>query len=239
MPRARFETTHWSVVLAAGGIPTEQSRVALATLCERYWYPLYVYLRRQGYSADQAEDLTQGFFARLLEKDWLRGVSPERGRFRSFMLTAVKHYASNERDRARALKRGGKTPPMSFEIEGAEGMYQLEPRDDLTPEHIFDRRWALLLLDRVLVRVRTDFERRGKDAVFETLKPYLAGEKTGESYAEAGAALGMSEGAVKVAVHRLRRRFRDVLRDEIAQTVSTPDEVEDEIRYLFDAVARV
>jgi RNA polymerase sigma factor (sigma-70 family) len=234
----RFLTTHWSLVLAAGAKPTPRSRDALAALCEQYWYPLYAFLRRQGHSAEDAQDLTQGFFARVLEKGWLQDVRPERGRFRSFLLASLSHYVSNERDRARALKRGGPLPPLSLEIETAEGLYQLEPRDDLTPERIFDRRWALTLLDRVLARLRAEFHDRGKGALFETLKVFLDGERTDESYKEVGAALGMSEGAVKVAVHRLRRRFRDIVRDEIAQTVETPDQIDDEIRHLFESVGR-
>lgn len=234
----RFETTRWSLVLAAGQLPTATSRAALATLCEQYWYPLYAFLRRQGHSADAAQDLTQGFFARLLEKGWLHDVRPERGRFRSFLLASLSHYVSNERDRARALKRGGPTPPLPLAIETAEGLYQLEPRDDVTPERVFDRRWALTLLDRVLARLRSEFHDRGKGELFETLKVFLDGDRGGESYKEVGVVLDMSEGAVKVAVHRLRRRFRDILRDEIAQTVEREDQIEDEIRHLFEAVGR-
>jgi DNA-directed RNA polymerase specialized sigma24 family protein len=234
----RFQTTRWSVVLAAGHSPTTESRAALTTLCEGYWYPLYAFLRRQGHSADEAQDLTQGFFARVLEKGWLADVDPARGRFRSFLLASLTHYASNERDRARALKRGGPVPPLPLDIETAEGLYQLEPRDDLTPEHIFDRRWALTLLDRALARLRDECHARGKGNQFDALKEYLGGDRAGESYAAAGLSLDMSEGAVKVAVHRLRRRFRDLLRDEIAETVQTADQVEDELRHLFRSLGR-
>jgi RNA polymerase sigma factor (sigma-70 family) len=234
----RFETTRWSLVLAAGQQPTPKSRAALSTLCEQYWYPLYAFLRRQGQSAEDAQDLTQGFFTRLLEKGWLHDVRPERGRFRSFLLASLSHYASNERDRARALKRGGPKPPLSLEIETAEGLYQLEPRDDVTPERVFDRRWALTLLDRVLARLKGEFHERGKGPLFDTLKVFLDGDRSGESYKEVGAALDMSEGAVKVAVHRLRRRFRDILRDEIAQTVERDEDIEDEIKHLFESVGR-
>jgi RNA polymerase sigma-70 factor (ECF subfamily) len=226
------------MVLAAGQRPTPTSRAALSTLCEQYWYPLYVFLRRQGHDADAAQDLTQGFFARLLEKGWLQDVRPERGRFRSFLLASLSHYVSNERDRARALKRGGPTPPLSLEIETAEGLYQLEPRDEVTPERVFDRRWALTLLDRVVVRLKEEFHERGKGELYETLKVFLDGDRSGDSYKEVGAELKMSEGAVKVAVHRLRRRFRDILRDEIAQTVESEDQIEDEIRHLFESVER-
>lgn len=235
---ARFETTRWSLVLAARQQPTARSRAALSTLCEQYWYPLYAFLRRQGHNAEDAQDLTQGFFARLLEKGWLHDVRPERGRFRSFLLASLSHYVSNERDRARALKRGGPLPPISLEIETAEGLYQLEPRDDVTPERVFDRRWALTLLDRVLVRLKDEFHERGKADLFETLKVFLDGDRSGDSYKDVGAALDMSEGAVKVAVHRMRRRFRDILRDEIAETVASEDEIDDEIRHLFESVGR-
>jgi RNA polymerase sigma-70 factor (ECF subfamily) len=205
-------------------------------LCEIYWYPLYAFLRRQGHSAEDAQDLTQGFFARVLEKDALSHVDPARGRFRSFMLASLKHFVANERVRASALKRGGPLPPLSFEFETAEGQYRLEPRDEVTPESLFDRRWALTLLARVLGRIRSEFEKAGKAALFDALKGYLTAEETELSYREAAASLGLSEGAVKVAVHRLRRRFRLLLREEIAQTVATPEDVEDEIDYLFRAL---
>lgn len=235
MPR-RFATTHWSVVLAAGGPSTPDSQQALAVLCATYWYPLYAYLRRRGHDADAAQDLTQGFFTRVLEKDAFACASRDRGRFRSFLLASLEHYVSNERDYARALKRGGPRPPLPLEIETAEGRYCLEPRDETTPERIFDRRWAVTLLERVLTRLRGEFRNTGKEAVFERLRGALAGEGLSESYAEAGRAIGMSEGAVKVAVHRMRRRFRELLEEEIAQTVASPDEIQSEIRYLIGAI---
>ena len=235
---ARFDTTHWSVVLAAGDDGTAGSRRALATLCETYWYPLYAYLRRQGHSAEDAQDLTQGFFQQVLEKGTVEQANPDRGRFRSFLLTSLKHYVTNEWDKQRARKRGGGTPHVSLELENAEGRYQLEPPDDTTPEKVFDRRWALTLLDNILGTLRAEFVRDDKEAVFDRLKVLLGGGSSDESYASVGRALDMSNGAVKVAVHRLRRRYRDLLRQEIAQTVTSPEETEAEIRHLWAAVER-
>ena len=235
---ARFDTTHWSVVLAAGDDGTAGSRRALATLCETYWYPLYAYLRRQGHSAEDAQDLTQGFFQQVLEKGTVEQANPDRGRFRSFLLTSLKHYVTNEWDKQRARKRGGGTPHVSLELENAEGRYQLEPPDDTTPEKVFDRRWALTLLDNILGTLRAEFVRDDKEAVFDRLKVFLGGGSSDESYASVGRALDMSNGAVKVAVHRLRCRYRDLLRQEIAQTVTSPEETEAEIRHLWAAVER-
>jgi RNA polymerase sigma factor (sigma-70 family) len=234
--RAHFATTHWSMVVAAGDRATPRSQEALSRLCEAYWYPLYVYVRRWGHGADEAQDLTQEFFARLMEKGYLRQADPQRGRFRSFLLAALKHFLANERDRAGAQKRGGGRPPLPLEIENAEGRYSLEPADPETPEKIFERRWALTLLDKVLSRLRDEYHRAGKGALFDLLKDLLTAGKAGEPYARLGAELGMSEGAVKVAVHRLRRRFGELLREEIAQTVADPQDVDDEIRYLFAAL---
>jgi RNA polymerase sigma-70 factor (ECF subfamily) len=235
--RARFATTHWSVVLAAGGARSPAADDALGKLCETYWYPLYAFLRGRGHSPEEAQDLTQAFFVRVLEKQALRQANPARGRFRSFLCTALKNFAANERDRELASKRGGGVPLLSLEIETAEGRFQLEPPTDETPERVFDRRWALTLLDRVLTRLLDEMT-PGKSQQFERLKVYLTGEHPQQSYAETAVALGMSEGNVKVAVHRLRRRFRDLLYEEIAQTLSDPDEIEDEIRYLWSAVGR-
>ena len=215
-----FETTHWSRVLAAGGASTEQSREALAALCETYWYPLYVYLRRWGHDVEDAEDLTQGFFARVLEKDLLHVADPKCGRFRSFLLTSLKHYVANERDHAQAQKRGGNVPTLSLEFETARSRYLREPHDESTPESVLDRRWALTVLDRVLIQLRTDFRQRRKEALFERLKVHLVGGDSPSSCRETAAELGMSESAVRVAVHRLRRRFGELLRDEIGQTVA-------------------
>lgn len=233
---AGFATTRWSLVLEARGPVTPRSREALSALCGAYWYPLYAYVRRQGQRVEEAQDLTQEFFARLLEKDGMRGVRPERGKFRAYLLGALKHFLSNERDRARARKRGGGASPLSLELDNAEGRYGLEPVDRRTPEKLFEREWALALLEAVLTRLRGELARAGKGDLFERLKGFLAGEKGDLLYREAGTHLGMSEGAVKVAVHRLRRRYRELLKEEVSQTLADPAEVEDEIRCLFAAL---
>jgi RNA polymerase sigma-70 factor (ECF subfamily) len=234
--RRQFATTRWSQVLAAGHPDTGGSREALARLCESYWYPLYAYVRRWGYDADQAQDLTQEFFTRLLEKHYLRAADPSRGRFRSFLLASLKHFLANERDRAGAIKRGGRATVLPLEIENAEGRYSLEPPDDETPETIYQRRWALTLLERTLTRLSREFEAAGKRALFVRLEGYLTGEQETLPYVELAEELGMSEGAVKVMVHRLRRRFGMLLREEVGDTVSIPAEVDDEIRELFRAL---
>jgi RNA polymerase sigma-70 factor (ECF subfamily) len=235
--RRGFATTRWSVVLAAGTRSGDHSAEALATLCETYWYPVYAFIRRQGRDADHARDLTQEFFARVLEKNYFRDADPARGRFRTFLLTSIRHFLSNERDREQALKRGGKTPPLSLDVETAEGAYQLEGRDDLTPEKLFDARWATLLLDRALARLQEEYVAAGKNDLFDGLKGFLTGDSDDVPYADTARALDMSEGAVKVAVHRLRRRFRDALIKEIAETVSDPADIDAEIRHLLQAVS--
>ncbi|RPJ75223.1 MAG: sigma-70 family RNA polymerase sigma factor [Acidobacteria bacterium] len=234
----RFATTRWSQVLAAGQDPDAAGAQALADLCEAYWYPLYAYVRRWGFDADQAQDLTQQFFARLLEKHYLRDADPTRGRFRSFLLASLRHFLSNERDRAGAVKRGGRVAVLSLEMEGAEGRYSLEPPDEDTPERVFERRWAMTLLERTLARLRREFREAGKAGQLARLEGYLTGERDTLPYAELSRELGMSEGAIKVAVHRLRRRFGALLREEIGETVSDPSQVDDEIRELFRVLAR-
>ena len=235
--RRHFATTRWSLVLRAGaGASVAGADEALASLCETYWYPLYAYLRSQGRSADEAQDLTQAFFARMLEKKSIQRADPTRGRFRSFLLTSLKNFAANERDRELASKRGGATRTLSLDLETADGRYQLEPPTDGTPETIFDRRWAVTLLNHALAALRAETVRSGKAQHFDLLKPYLVGDQPQMSYADAGSVMGMSEGAVKVAVHRLRRQFRDVVRDEIAHTVSSPEEIDEELRHLWSAV---
>jgi RNA polymerase sigma-70 factor (ECF subfamily) len=228
-----FTTTHWSLVLAAGHSSRPDAATALATLCETYWYPLYYYVRRRGYRAEEAQDLTQAFFAKLLEKGYLKVADPDRGRFRSFLLASLNHFLANEWDRARARKRGGKV--LSLDIAGAEGRYSLDPADGLTAEKLFERRWATTLLDLVLSRLRGEFVRQGRERVFERLKDFLA--NVGDApYRQAAADLGMTEAAVKMAVHRLRRQYRRLLRAQIAQTVASPEEIDDEIRHLFAAL---
>lgn len=236
MSPRRFVTTHWSLVLSAGDAAGTAGADALASLCEAYWYPLYAFVRRCGYDADRAQELTQEFFARLLEKGYLRDADPVRGRFRSFLLAAMRHFLSNERDRLGAVKRGGRAAIVSMEIETAEGIYTREVPDTETPEVIFERRWALTTLERALARLRAEFEREGKQALLARLEGFLTGESETAPYAEVAKQLGMSEAAVKVAVHRLRKRYGALLRDEIGQTVLDPAEVDDEIRALFRAV---
>jgi RNA polymerase sigma-70 factor (ECF subfamily) len=231
--RPVFVTTHWSVVLSARQKDSPQSAAALETLCRTYWYPLYAYVRRQGHSPPDAQDLTQEFFARLLQKDYLKAAEREKGRFRTFLIVALKRFLANEWDRLRAQKRGGGQSLLSLDTELAEQRYRVEPVEGATADRIFERRWALTLLDRTMTRMREEFAAAGKAGEFGPLKTCLTAERGEISYAEIAAALGMSEGAARVAVHRLRKRFREVFREEIAHTVSTPEEIEEEVRYLM------
>jgi RNA polymerase sigma-70 factor (ECF subfamily) len=232
-----FATTHWSVVLAAGRSDIPQARDALEKLCQTYWYPLYAYVRRRGYSPADAEDLTQQFFAWLLERDWLGGADQQRGRFRSFLLTSFSNFLANEWDKARTQKRGGGRV-VSLQRDEAEIRCTREPVDNLTPEQSYEWRWALTLLDQVMNRLSAEFARDGKAELFEVLKPCLLGERTAQPYAALASKLAMTEGSMKVAVYRLRQRYRQLLRDEIANTVATPEEVEEELRYLSAVLAR-
>ncbi len=231
-----FASTRWSLVLAAGRGDAPDAEAALAALCQIYWYPLYAYVRRSGYPADEAGDLTQEFFARLLEKHYLRAADSERGRFRSFLLTALKRFLSKERHHARSQKRGGGRRVLSLDFEQGESRFRLEPVTDVTAEIFYERRWALTLLDQVMARLRDDFERAGKGDDFDHLKVFLTGEAAAPSYREVAATLGTTEGAVKVAVHRLRRRFREIVLAEIAQTVAAPEDADEELRHLFEAI---
>ena len=233
----QFTTTQWSLVLAAGA-EDSHGREALATLCRVYWYPLYAFVRRQGHDPHDAQDLTQEFFARLLEKDYLGDVDRSKGKFRSFLLVALKHFLSKEWARAKTLKRGGGQALISLDALSAEERYRREPEDNATPEKLFERRWALTLLDRVLTRLSREYETAGKQAMFEQLRGCLTGDSDLLPYAELAPRLGLTEGAVKVVVHRLRQRYRGVLRDEIAQTVADPAEIDDEIRELFSALGK-
>jgi len=232
-----FATTRWTLVLDAQTALTPRGQQALATLCEEYWYPLYAYLRRRGHSAEDAQDLTQGFFASLLEHHALHAVDKTRGRFRSFLLAALNHYVSNAGDRDRAKKRGGSVPHLSLDHAAAEKRYEREPLDRWTPETVFDRNWALTVLDRVLSRVREECHSQGKGLLFEYMKMFLTGDQADVSYRQLGLRLDMSEGAVKQAVHRLRRRYRELLHDEIGRTVSTMDDTERELQYLIAALS--
>jgi RNA polymerase sigma factor (sigma-70 family) len=232
----QFATTRWSLVLAAGQRGSPQSSDALATLCVNYWYPLYAYVRRLGHDADEAQDFTQAYFARLLEKNDLAAADPGRGRFRAFLLTSLKHFLANEWDRARAEKRGGGRSVLSIDFGTAEERYRAEPSHDLTPEKIFERRWALVLLENVLARLHNESAQAGKADSFDRLKGFLTGEQAAVTYGKLAVELNTSEGAVKVAIHRLRRRYRELLRAEIEETVADSDEIDQEIRDLFSAL---
>ncbi len=237
MPSEPFESTRWSLVAAAGGDRgSGRAREALEALCSAYWYPIYAFIRRRGHDAEAAADLAQGFFAALLESDAFFGLDPAKGKFRAFLLASCQHFLAHERDRANALKRGGGRTIAS--LDDAEGRYRREPSHDLTPEALFDRRYALALLDATLDELRADFARRGQADHFDALKPTLTGDARNVPYREIADRLGTTEGAVQVAVHRLRKRYREALRDRIAQTVAGPSEIDDEIRDLFAALAR-
>jgi RNA polymerase sigma-70 factor (ECF subfamily) len=228
-----FTTTHWSVVMNVGAEDSALADRALAILCQTYWYPLYSYARRLGHGPEDAQDLTQEFFARLLQKGYLHRADATRGKFRTFLLTALKRFLVNEWVREHAAKRGGGQPNLPLDIDATERRYSAEPVDNATPEKVFEKRWALTLLDQVLTRLRQEFAADGRAEQFEQFKTVLWGEKDSPPYAELAARLGMTEGALKVAVHRLRKRYREVLRAEVANTVASPDEVDDELRHLI------
>jgi RNA polymerase sigma-70 factor (ECF subfamily) len=231
-----FETTRWSLVIAARSDDSSAARAALATLCDTYWYPLYAYVRRRGTSPDDARDLTQGFFTSLLERKDFEHVRQERGRFRAFLLASLQHYLSNDAARRRTQKRGGDMTFLPLTFDDAEGRYRVEPEDSVTPETLYARRWALTVIDRVLAKLRREWEAAGHAAEFDELKASLLGVNPSGGYAAIAGRLGTSEGAVKTAVHRLRRRFQDALRQDIAETVSDPADIDDEIRYLVRAL---
>ena len=234
---ANFSRTHWSVVVAARGEDSPDARAALERLCRNYWLPIYAFVRRQGHSPHDAQDLTQGFFARLLGKNFLSGVDRSKGKFRSFLLGALKHFLANEWDRAGAQKRGGAYTFIPIDAASAETSCWIEPSDNSSADKVFERRWALALLDQVLRRLREEYVRLGKEELFEQLKPVLTETSRAVRYADIAVRLGSSEGAVKVAVHRLRRRYRELLRAEIAETVASEAEVDDEICCLFAALS--
>jgi len=239
MPHAagfQFRTTSWTLVLAAGANPTTDSRAALAALCEAYWGPVYAFVRRSGYDAEQSQDLTQSFFALLIEKHYLHAADRQRGRFRSFLLSALKHFLANEWDRANALKRGGGTTFVSIDRGAGEEWYAPAAVEESTPESLFEQRWALSLLDQVMRKLRTEFSASGRDHQFDTLSAFLNLSPDEGRYEAAAEALGMSAGAVRMAVHRLRKRFRELLRAEIAETVTAPEEIDDEIRFLLSTL---
>jgi RNA polymerase sigma factor (sigma-70 family) len=230
-----FVTTRWTVVLTAARQQTPLAAQALEELCQTYWYPLYAYARRHGCSRENAEDLVQGFFARLLEKNYLEGLSSAKGKFRAFLLASLKHFLANEWDRAGRQKRGGHITHLSLDWETAHARYQIDPADQLSPDKLFDRAWAVTVLERVLARLRAESSKEGKSHLFEQLRPFLMLGKGAIPYAQAAADLGMNEGAVRVAVHRLRRQYRELLHQELAQTLSDPAQVEEEMRALLGA----
>jgi RNA polymerase sigma-70 factor (ECF subfamily) len=232
-----FATTRWTVVLAAGGRPAPEADAAMAELCQAYWYPLYAYTRRRGCSREDAEDLIQGFFARLLERNCLDGLASDKGRFRAFLLAALKHHLANEWDRARRLKRGGGAVHFSLDWQDADTRYSHDVVDPLSPDRVYDRAWAVTLLEQVLGRLQEECTTEGKAMLFETLKPFLTVGKKAIPYAEAAGALGLAEPAARVAVHRLRRRYRELLREEISHTLTDPGQVDDEMRALLGAFA--
>ena len=230
-------TTRWTLVNAAGDSSGTAPSKALSELCEAYWPPLYAYLRRRGYPPDQAQDLTQGFFAKLLERHEIRTADPARGRFRSFLLTALKRYVINEHERSVTEKRGGRHQHLSFDFEEAERSYALESSSSETPDRLFDRKWAAIGLDRALHRLRVQYERAGRKALVDALFPYLTESGDLPSYRTAAAQLGLTEGAVKTAIHRLRQHFGTALRVEIAETVLDANQVDDEVRELIRTVS--
>lgn len=233
---AQFPATLWSVVLLAGGSTSEEGRDALGKLCRAYWFPLYAYLQRQGKSPHDAQDLTQAFLLHILEKHTLSRVQPEKGRFRSFLLGSLQYFVADQHDKQQAQKRGGGIKFVELDHNNAEERYRAEPADNLDPSKLFDRRWAMTLLDRALGRLEAEFEGPGRKERFQKLQVFLLGEPKTISYAEAGKRLGIREGAVKVAVLRLRQRFRELLRAEIASTVAKEEEIEDEMRHLFNTL---
>ena len=235
---AVFATTHWSVVLNAADQQSPQAGAALERLCRTYWYPLYAYLRRRGNGHEDAQDLTQGFLMQLLERKSFARVSPDRGRFRSFLLASLNYYLADQRDRTMAAKRGGGRADLSLDASAAVERYQLEPADDESPERVFERRWALTLLDQVLKRLEQEFEQAGKTGLFEGLQRFLVAGRGEADYRGAATALGMSVEAVKKAAQRMRQRYYELFREEIAHTVANPGEVEDELRYLCEIIAR-
>lgn len=232
-----FVTTRWTIVLSAGRKSSPQSDHALGALCQTYWYPLYAYVRGQGRNREDAEDLVQAFFARFLERNYLEGLDAGRGKFRAFLLASLKHFLANEWDKANRQKRGGGVEHLSLDWQSAEEHYQLDPPDPASPDRLFDREWALALLERVITRLRDECLAEGKAKLFEQARGFLMVGEAVIPYAKAALALGLEEGAVRVAVHRLRRRYRELLRDEIAQTLEDPGQVAEELRSLQAALA--
>src|SRR5262245_40990286 len=235
-PNRRLATTRWSLIVAVKGNSPRASE-ALAELCELYWVPVYAFIRRSGVSTEDARDLTQAFFTRVLEKGWFGQAEPARGRFRSFLLTAVRHFLANQFDAAQAQKRGGSYTLLPFQFDDGEHRYLLEPGDGVTPEDLYERRWALTVLEAALARVSATYADRALQPVFAALRPALTGEES-ESYAAKATGLGMTEGALRVAFHRLRRQFSKSLRAIVTETVEHPEDVDDELRFLLAVLSR-
>ena len=226
------------MVLAAGENPSPGSSAALERLCRTYWQPLYAYARRLGHRPEEAQDLVQAFFARLLEKRFLETADPQRGKFRSYLLSAFKHFVANEWRRENTIKRGGRAVITSIELEQAEDAYRREPADSLTPQDVYEKRWVLSLLENVFAQIRREYAGQEKQRLFDSIKGQLTGDAAGCTYQEMADRLGMTEGAIKVAVHRLRKRFKEALVAEVADTVASPEQVEEEIGYMLQLMSR-
>ena len=233
---AVFRTTHWSMIVEAGSNDSVRSAAAMEELCQRYWYPLYAYVRRRGHSHADAADLTQTFFTRLLEKSSIARVSPGTGRFRSFLLASMKNFLINEWDSANRLKRGGGTKTFSLDDSTAEELYRQEPAHHAAPDKLFDHRWAVSMLEIALARLRAEFVASERADLYDVLKPALTAEKLADPYSAVAARFGLTEGALRVAIHRLRKRLGELLRAEVAQTVEKPEDVDEELRYLLEAL---
>lgn len=232
-----FATTHWTVVLAAGDRSTTESQAALETLCRTYWYPLYAYVRRHGRSREDAEDVVQSFFARLLARDFPAKLSSEQGKFRAYLLASLKNFLANDYDRSQAQKRGGGVPHLSLDWQTADTKFELAAGHEMSPDRAFDREWAVALLGRVIERLQQECVAEGRAKLFDQLKLFLTAGRGESAHKDVADVLGMEEGAVRVAVHRLRKRYRQMLREEIAQTLSDPQMIDDEMRALFGAFA--
>ena len=229
----KFQTTHWSVIVAAGQGSPSQAKSALTSLCEIYWFPLYAYALRQVQNTHEAQDLTQSFFAELLDKNYVGKATPDRGKFRAFLLTAFKNFLSKQWEKQKALKRGGGRVAISLDFEFADSRLSIEPADGLTPEQCYDQQWTIALLEQILQQLQIEFERSGKAEQFAELKAFIIGDHSGITYAQVSEKLGMTEAAAKKSASRMRQRYRELLRDAIAQTVNGPGEIDDEIRSLF------
>jgi RNA polymerase sigma-70 factor (ECF subfamily) len=235
--RRRLATTQWSLILAAAGPASPQSERAFAALCDIYWFPVYAFIRRKGRSVDDAQDLTQAFFARVLEKGYFKQARQDRGRFRSFLLTAVRHFLANERDAAHAAKRGGRAPHVPLELDDGERRYLLEPVDGLTPEHVYERRWALTVMNHAMDRLAARYTEPERRDAFAVLRPLLDGGDPG-AYAAAAAALDVTEGALRVGLFRLRKSYAALLREVVAETVEHEHDVDRELQHLLEIVRR-